>query len=121
MTILDAKRHPTQTKMIKKLLKDGWTEILYLLKRVYVILLSLWCFYLLYVWYSKGFLWFLLLFIITGGALFVLFRSHLMLAIRTIEMQLWGKPLDKLYWKKEKPPKLKFVWKRDRSKDEKTN
>ena len=25
-------------------------------------------------------------------------------------MKVWGKPLDKTYWKDEKPPKLKFVW-----------
>ena len=56
-----------------------------------------------------------MLFIVTGAVLFLSLRSHLMLAIRSIEMRLWGKPLDKAYWKDEKPPKLKFVWKKDRS------
>lgn len=93
-------------------------ELRYIGKRLSVIALSLWCFYLVYVWYAFGFWWFFLGFILTGSVLFVAMRHHMMLAIRTIEMTLWGKPLDRPYWKDEKPGRLKFVWKRDRSKDE---
>jgi hypothetical protein len=94
-------------------------ELRYIGKRLSVIAISLWCMYLIYVWISFGFLWFLLGFILTGTVLFLVFKNHMMLAIRTIEMQLWGKPLDKNYWQDEKPARLKFVWKKDRSKDEK--
>jgi len=84
-----------------------------------VIAISLWCMYLIYVWYTYGFFWFLGGFILTGTVLFVAFKDHMMLAIRTIEMQLWGKPLDPSYWQDQKPGRLKFVWKKDRSKDDK--
>jgi len=94
-------------------------EVKYVGKRLSVIGLSVWCMYLIYIWMTYGFGWFIVGFICTGIVLFIAFRHHIMLAIRTIEMQLWGKPLDRSYWKDEKPGRLKFVWKKDRSKDDK--
>lgn len=37
-------------------------------------------------------------------------------SMRTIEMMVWGKPLDKAYWQKEKPKIPKIKWKKDKLK-----
>lgn len=103
--------------MMKKIYNWIRNDVIYIGRRLGVIALSLWCFFTIYIWYTQGFWLFFLLFILTGAVLSIVLRNHLMLAIRSIEMQLWGKPLDKTYWQNEKPPKLKFVWKRDRSKE----
>lgn len=100
--------------MIETIKRDG----IYILKRLSVIGLTFWCMYLIYVWFHFGFWWFFLGLFLTGVGLSIAMRHHLMLAIRTIEMSLWGKPLDKQYWQEEKPPKLKFVWKRNRDNDD---
>jgi len=97
-------------KTLKNLYNSAKTELIIVLRRLSAVLLSIWCLYSLYVWFAYGFLWFFLMLVTTGAVLFIVFRSYLMLAIRSIEMKVWGKPLDKTYWKDEKPPKLKFVW-----------
>lgn len=66
---------------------------------------------------AKGF-WgvILLLFILSGYRAFKM-RNEILIGIKQVEMAIWGKPLDKQFWKegewhKRKKRKLKFVWKK---------
>ena len=40
--------------------------------------------------------------------------GQFMAAMRQVEIQIWGQPLDKIYGK---PPKLKFKWRKNGKKD----
>lgn len=40
------------------------------------------------------------------------FKQHYMTTLRNIEGSMWGKPLDKGYWKKKERPRL-FRWKKN--------
>lgn len=68
----------------------------------------------------KG-LWGLLVLVLLISA-FGIYRNRdmFMQIIRNIETTIWGKPLEKEWWGKEKLPKIKIRWKRKKKEESKT-
>jgi len=69
-------------------------------------------------WFGKygfwGFLGFIFLF---AGVRAIKMRKNIFMAMQGIETQIWGKPLDKHFWKEKefKNTKLKFVWRKKKN------
>lgn len=54
----------------------------------------------------------LLIVVVLTGVIIYKRKETYMEAMRDVETQIWGKPLDRKEWKGQKPPRIKLVWRR---------
>ena len=48
--------------------------------------------------------------------LIIIFRwKHFVMAMQYTESKIWGDPLDRIYWKNKKLPKVKIVWRKKKN------